>query len=231
MADSLNGLNLLVTRPKHQAQPLCKLIEDNGGNAIVFPTIEIKPLRTDVDISNDDIAIFVSANAVCLNAAPPNLTIVAIGPGTAKELEKNNCRVDFIPDQYNSEGLLVLPILNDVNGKSIVIFCGENSRSLLKDTLQERGAHVKSAICYRRECPATHANPGPIDCIISTSQESLTNLVRLLPEAIHKPLLVISPAMRGLASQLGFSEVLMASNASDQAILSKLFKKLTIYPL
>jgi len=235
-ANSLAGLGVLVTRPEHQADALCQLIEKNGGKAIRFPTMIIQPASDQTRLKNlmrkhYDIAIFVSANAVS-HAMPlwpvHALKIIAIGHGTAKALQKNNAHVDAIPQNYNSEGLLALPMLDQIKGKAIVIFCGENSRPLLRETLEKRGAHVESAICYRRKCPAINAlptlPPESIDLIISTSQENLRNLTTLLPMSnnpwlYNKQLLVISPTMADLAHQLGFTKKsVVAKNASDQAV-------------
>ncbi len=40
-ADVLHGAGVLVTRPQHQAGPLCRLIEQAGGDVIRFPVLEI----------------------------------------------------------------------------------------------------------------------------------------------------------------------------------------------
>jgi len=37
----LAGLTVLITRPRHQADGFCKLIETEGGRALRFPVIEI----------------------------------------------------------------------------------------------------------------------------------------------------------------------------------------------
>ena len=54
MTDSarpLNGAGVLVTRPAHQADRLCQMIEEKGGQARRFPTLEILPLA---DLSDLD---------------------------------------------------------------------------------------------------------------------------------------------------------------------------------
>jgi len=67
----LNKLRILVTRPAHQAKILSELILQLGGQPILFPVIEIKPLPLDGkivnlldDISHLDYAVFISPNAV-----------------------------------------------------------------------------------------------------------------------------------------------------------------------
>ena len=67
----LNKIKILVTRPAHQAEHLCQLIEAEGGQPIRLPVIEVVNIedktalldcRTHLD--ELDIAIFISANAV-----------------------------------------------------------------------------------------------------------------------------------------------------------------------
>ena len=67
----LNGLGVLVTRPEHQAGPLCQLIERHGGVAIRCPALVIRephdwaPALAIFDrLAEYDLAIFTSANAV-----------------------------------------------------------------------------------------------------------------------------------------------------------------------
>ena len=67
----LKKKKILVTRPKHQADNLCKLISFNGGEAIAFPTIDIQPIHEpdkslvkSNSFSGYDFIIFISRNAV-----------------------------------------------------------------------------------------------------------------------------------------------------------------------
>ena len=39
----LTGIGVLVTRPEHQANHLCQLIEAEGGAAVRYPALVIKP--------------------------------------------------------------------------------------------------------------------------------------------------------------------------------------------
>jgi uroporphyrinogen-III synthase len=71
MQGALGGRGILVTRPAHQAEPLCGLIEAAGGRALRFPVMEIRPAADQPAVQADlarlagyDLAIFVSANAV-----------------------------------------------------------------------------------------------------------------------------------------------------------------------
>ncbi|HAY41236.1 MAG TPA: uroporphyrinogen-III synthase, partial [Gammaproteobacteria bacterium] len=57
-------MNVLITRPLHQAQSLKSLLENDGHNGLLFPTLKIKKLIVDVEINNYDALIFISKNSV-----------------------------------------------------------------------------------------------------------------------------------------------------------------------
>ena len=57
---SLTNLRVLVTRPAHQAQALCKQIQRFGGNVLSFPVLEIKPLEVVLPVEAYDLLIFIS---------------------------------------------------------------------------------------------------------------------------------------------------------------------------
>ncbi len=232
---------IVITRPAHQAEPLTKLIEKLGAKTIIFPTLEILPTPDKNDlvaaikqISKYQIAIFVSANAVNYSLADfdqpfPSIPVIAIGPGTARALQAKGIE-STLPQSPSSEAILALPVLQNIHAQKIAIFCGEQTRSLLKTDLTTRGAIVDEIVCYRRRCPVADSKAAlklwqakQVSLIISTSSESLANLWQLFAKMasewlLSTPLLVINPAMAAQAKQYGFQSVIIAANASDQAI-------------
>jgi len=114
----LAGLSVLVTRAEAQADAFCELIQDAHGRPVRFPALEIlgpsdkKGLKQQLsDLSQIDLLIFVSANAVRYafphfpNNIPVNLEIAAVGNATAAALEECGLDATLLPDeQMNSEG-------------------------------------------------------------------------------------------------------------------------------
>lgn len=240
---ALQNRVIVNTRPAHQAISLNQWILSEGGEVIAFPTIEICPPRNShamtsaiTHIDQYDVAIFLSANAVSAAAAnhltlPNNLTLIAIGPGTAQALQTHFKMHAQIPKQYNSEGILEMPILALGAQKKIAIFCGEQPRLLLKQTLSHSGAEVDEIICYQRRIPDINLSywvpkllHSHADLIICTSLESLQNLYHLLKHTVAQfwlsktPLLVISQKMALLCKSLSLKPTIIANDASDQAI-------------
>jgi uroporphyrinogen-III synthase len=120
---TLHGLNILITRPAHQAASLCKKVRDLGGNPILFSTIEIIPAKNQAalqivitNLNTFKIAIFVSSNAVLQTmplikahwpVLPTHLHIMAIGAATKQTLEKFSITECALPkEQFNSENLV-----------------------------------------------------------------------------------------------------------------------------
>ncbi|MFQ5983491.1 MAG: uroporphyrinogen-III synthase, partial [Woeseiaceae bacterium] len=208
----LAGFGVLVTRPEHQADELTTAIEAAGGEAIRFPVIEIEPLESE-DVNRSlatlpppDITIFVSTNAVLcgLNYVDGDETaIAAIGPTTRSAIESAGKRVDIFPAEgFDSEHLLAEAKMRAVSGKNIRIIRGETGRTLLADTLRERGATVDYLPVYRRLTRAysptllkgleNRWRDGQVNCVIAMSVDSLDKLLEILPPGCHE-LLVTTP--------------------------------------
>ena len=52
MNNMLEGLSILVTRPKEQAKSLLDKLRKLGAEVIAFPTVEIEPLNHSADFLN-----------------------------------------------------------------------------------------------------------------------------------------------------------------------------------
>ncbi len=244
----LRGLGVLVTRPAHQAEPFCRLVEAAGGRAVRFPVIEIAPpqdpekLQRQIRRLDDfDLAIFISPNAAERAVAaimaerdfPAGLQRAAIGRKTARRLEALGYPAQIVPDKgFDSEALLALPEMQTVAGKNIIIFRGGPGRGLLADTLRARGAQVEYADVYRRIMPKP-ARPlasllGDVDVVAVTSNEGLQNLFDMVDTVAHeklrqKPLLAGSRRVVELAAKLGWNKIIIpAKNPGDDAMLDAL---------
>ncbi|HEY0722227.1 MAG TPA: uroporphyrinogen-III synthase [Gammaproteobacteria bacterium] len=241
-----------MTRPFHQAGPLCELIEQAGGQAVPFPLLAVEAVvesdalsRLLDHLADYWLAIFISPNAVRFGieaaarhgGVPAPLLLAAVGEGSRRELESRLGRaVDLVPgERFDSEGLLALPQLQQVANRRVVIFRGNGGRELLAETLRARGAQVDYAEVYRRlplPAPdrATLARwmSGAVNAVTVTSSEALQTLHDGLDEAGRDwlrglPLFVVSERCAALARQLGFRQaVQIARHASDRAIMESL---------
>src|SRR5688572_21517320 len=150
MKAALAGKRILVTRPRAQSERFAQRIRAAGGEALVFPAIEIlepanpRPARALLQkLEQFELAVFVSPNAVERGLAmlgrpwPETVRTAAVGAGTRSVLEENGIKDVIAPSgQADSEALLALPQLR--NPRSVVIFRGEGGRAFLGLALRER---------------------------------------------------------------------------------------------
>ncbi len=245
MACDLEGRGVLITRAAHQATGLIGLVESHNGRAIPFPALGIGPSRN-VETARAwlaqawELVVFISPNAVAfavelLREAPLQAVhIAAVGAATAQALQAAGSPADLLPQgRFDSEGLLALPQLQQIEGRRVLIVRGEGGRPLLGDTLRARGAKVEYAEVYRRLRPEVDPAPllqrwsAEVDVVTATSAEVLDNLLAMLGRQgqellLKTPLLVISERMAQRAGELGFDRLLQASGADDAAVLAAL---------
>ena len=197
----LTGISIGITRQVDQAKKLSALITIAGGTPILYPLIEITPL-TDYSqfgtviqtVHEYDWAIFISSNAVqngmprLVNIGiPDNLQFAAIGPVTAAELKAFGVKQVLTPViRFDSESLLALPEMHDMQGKKIILFRGIGGRDVLAETLSARGATVTFAECYQRVNPQTSCDvlanlyaEKKLQGMVVTSSEAMRHLLDL----------------------------------------------------
>jgi uroporphyrinogen-III synthase len=239
----LKGRRILVTRPFRQAAGLVELIEQQGGDAIVFPVIEIAanyvkewsewhPLQTNwlVFVSRNAVEHFLQGSPQTL---PAHIKLAATGEGTAQTMRENRLTVDLQPELSNgSEGLLQLPEWQQMDQQHVVIVRGDGGRELMAETLRARGAKISYLEVYRRQLPTVSADLQQQACsadwLTATSANGVTNLLSLLstncPEILQKPLVVVSERIKAFAIEKGFKQVHVSLDASDGAIIQRLIE-------
>ena len=200
MADRpLQGVGVLVTRPRTQATELVNAIEQQGGRAYCFPVMEIAPFDDNVvhrqaaELDKPDVVIFVSRNAVEYGIEfTAGGKIAVLGPATAKAVKAAGRVVDIQPASgFDSEHLLEEAALQDVADKHVRIIRGTSGRELLAQELTARGATVDYLSVYERHLPEVGPDTladlesrwrqGEINVVTVMSVQSLSNLAELLP--------------------------------------------------
>jgi uroporphyrinogen-III synthase len=243
-ARRLEGIGVVVTRPRSAGEPLAAALSREGARTWLFPALAIEDVEPDAalrdllaGIGRFDLAIFVSANAVEKGLAatrrfapwPPAIRTAAIGEATAQAL-RNSGIPDAIspPERHDSEGLLALAQLRDVRGQNIIIFRGEGGRERLKEVLEERGARVTYAQCYRRMRPDTDPaavvaalERGEVQAVSVLSGETLENFAAMVGEAraLRDVTLIVPHAAVGahLAARR-FARVVVAAHGAEGLI-------------
>jgi uroporphyrinogen III methyltransferase/synthase len=229
----LFGRRIVVTRPRAQASGFVDLLEEQGAEALPFPTIETVPLESydRLDAALDEIAryswlIFTSVNGVKyffarLRARQQDIRslgsvrIAAIGPETARTVEALHLRVEAMPEEYRAEALV--PVLGEVRGQHLLLPRALEARAILPLELQALGAQVDEIAVYRTILPQTTQTrelqallkEGEIDLVTFTSSSTVRNFVALFPEDEVRSLLAktrigcIGPITADTARQYG----------------------------
>lgn len=202
---SPKGIGIVITRPRPAAEALAAALAAGGAKPFVFPALAIEDIPpTDAletalaRLPQAALAIFVSAHAVQKGLAaaarhgpwPAATEVAAVGEATAEALRNSGfARVISPRERHDSDALAALPELQQarVSGRDVVIFRGEGGRERLKSVLEERGARVSYAECYRRMRPQSDPGPllqawarGDIQAVSALSGETLENFVAMI---------------------------------------------------
>jgi len=234
---SLRGTRIAITRPAGAGGAWASRVRALGGTPLLLPGSSLraapdaaaarKALRTALAC---DIVIFTSPAAVRfaqrLGGLHGRATILAPGAGTQRALQRAGCRPAIAPAREDSEGILALPMLRNVRGRSVGMVGAAGGRGLLDRTLAARGAGVIHAHVYQR-APARlgrrHADAlrnsarKPLYVLLS-SAEALANIIANLPDDALRALLrgtavASSERIASAARKAGFARFLRARSA------------------
>ena len=249
-----SGRKILVTRPAHQSENMCRLIEQQGWQAIRFAVLEIQARDLSAldsqhiqEIEQYQHVIFVSVNAI--NFALPlisgkieclqKISCIAVGKASYQALQAHGVRDVLVPQLgFNSEAILAMPEMQDMQGQSCLIIRGAGGREFLADNLRKHGARVDYLEVYKRVIPVSdsgligeYLRHKALAAILIYSGDALRNLLKMLAKEdikknlLHTPVLVISQRVRDLAKKIGFKNIIIADEASDAAMINAILKE------
>ncbi len=252
----LANRRILVTRAAGQASTLAALLEAEGAEAILIPTIEIAPPASwcalDAALSelrSFDLLIFTSANAVeafavrarTLGISPHPKRIAVIGPATAAAVQGSDLSPDdavlLEPARYVAEALAEL-LLPHAPGARMLLVRAAIARDTLPATLSAAGASVAIAEAYRTIVPPRSIadlqrlfTTNPPDAITFTSASTARNLATLLDSAsltIPKSVVLasIGPITSQAMRELNLEPTVEASEATIPSLVEALIYQL-----
>ncbi len=254
---------VLVTRSSGQGSELAEHLRSLGAEPILIPAIELVAPTSfaalDAAIAtfvSFDWLLFTSANAVeaLHHRAPhlrdilavesprsPAIRIAAIGPATAKALQRIALNPDLLPPQAVAESLTeaLLPHAHQPDGRPtrFLLIRAEEARELLPESLRAAGAEVTVAPAYRTIIPENSvallrdllASPeqgtasAALAAITFTSASTARNLLALtetarvtLPESALR--ISIGPVTSATLRELGLPPHAEASEATVAAL-------------
>ncbi|MGL6644206.1 uroporphyrinogen-III synthase [Aeromonas caviae] len=235
----------LVVRPAAQANQLVQMLRQLGHAPLYCPLLETRP-GCDLPHLGDmlreaDLVIAVSMHAVHFahyfllqtGQTWPHIDYFAVGQASADAFAEVGIQA-LCPADPRSEGLLALPALQGVSGRRVLILRGNDGRDLIARTLASRGALVHYCATYERHYPdldgdalTRHWQTAGLDSLLITSGELLQRLLALVPGPQHpwlydRLLVVPSPRVAEMAEGAGFTRIVIAQGASNQALVAAL---------
>ncbi|MFK8770899.1 uroporphyrinogen-III synthase [Aeromonas caviae] len=235
----------LVVRPAAQANQLVQMLRQLGHAPLCCPLLETRP-GCDLPHLGDmlreaDLVIAVSMHAVHFahhfllqtGQTWPHIDYFAVGQASADAFAEAGIQA-LCPADPRSEGLLALPALQGVSGRRVLILRGNDGRDLIARTLASRGALVHYCATYERHYPdldgdalTRHWQAAGLDSLLITSGELLQRLLALVPGPQHpwlydRLLVVPSPRVAEMAEGAGFTRIVIAQGAFNQALVAAL---------
>ena len=228
----LFGRGVVITRPETQAGEMSERLLAEGARVIPFPVIRIAPPaswealdRAIARLADYRWIVFTSANGVAFFFRRlkergrdirdlKGIRIATIGPATAAAVEGLGIRVDLVPEEYISEGVVEAFAGTDLKGCRVLLPRAETARDVIPDGLSGMGAAVDVVTAYRTvpsDRKASELLPfvdgGKIDVITFTSPSTVTHFLGImgpefrLPEKIR--IACIGPVTAAAARKAG----------------------------
>lgn len=164
----LFGVSIGITRPADQCPAIAAQIVRQGGEPVVMPLLEIRPLEASAAeearrqlqrLAEYQWLIFTSVNGVeefvrLLWEAGMDLRavgqarIAAIGTSTAAALAENRLRADLVPTEFRAEALADALIPHVANSRCLWLRASRG-RDVLPERLRQAGAVVDELVVYQ----------------------------------------------------------------------------------
>ena len=156
----LAGLRVVVTRPRSSARELVEGLFMAGAEVLITPAIRVvgmdvqgKLRSTQLDLNCFEVVAFTSPNAVgffanvlrCKNRDWRWIKqIAAVGPATAKALNKLGIHVDLQPvARFSAESLSELLVSIFPTGTSVLLPCSQLAGNVLQESLRQAGLNPR----------------------------------------------------------------------------------------
>jgi len=232
------GKKILVTRPRHQAGALSRLLSERGALPVELPAIDIQPIADTAELDQAisslnryNWIIFTSVNGVEAffkrlyslkqdARALHSLKVGVIGPATAESLEQRGIIPDYCPVVYTGDGLIAGLKDWNVTGERFLLPRADIADKELIEGITRLGAEVHEIAVYKTVAVANAVSEfekllasGEVDVITFTSSSTVSNLLSALgDEAIKHDVKIacIGPKTADTVARAGFKAVIVA---------------------
>jgi len=240
----LEGIRVLVTRPRERSEELCFLLEDEGAEVLHVPLLELLPpedprplMAAAESIQRYKWVVFASASAVeaLLEAVREagtmdllsRVRIAVVGPRTARAVEGYGLTVSVESPEGTGSALyeVMRPGLEPED--EVLLPAAEEGRRELEDALREHGARVTRVTAYRSRAAALppeaqgllESSP-PHVALFASPRTAEAFLEAVGRERIGAARLVaIGPTTAAALAQLGLPVAAVAERPTPEALV------------
>lgn len=171
-------LRVAVFRPDDERlADAVELLDSLGADPVADPMLAVEPTGNSPR-EQADYVVLTSKTGVELAAdegwEPEGSTVCAVGTATADALREAGYRVDLVPDEFSSTGLVNL-LEDEVTGANVEVARSDHGSPVLLGGLDDAGASVHETVLYRLERPdeagdsTELAATGELDATLFTS--------------------------------------------------------------
>jgi uroporphyrinogen-III synthase len=244
---NLNGTRVVITRPQGQAEEFATALERAGAIPILFPVIEIRPIRETTALDRAlskldcyDWLVLTSVNgvetvwarlsALGINRIPEQIQVAAIGPKTAEALKECGIDPNYVPGEFVAEA--IVPGLGDLRGRWVLLPRADLARPALPRAIQVQDGVAHEIAVYhtlpaRPDPAALEALRQGVDIITFTSSSTVRNFVALVAgggldpyNLAGSPLIAcIGPITAGTAKEEGLRVDAVAEEYTTEGLL------------
>ena len=242
----LAGLRIAITRPLDQTEDVVARIHAAGGEARLYPLIDIALRHQSADFLQaiaivPDLFVFTSVNGVRAYVAgctelghmvPKNQPAYCVGSATAKAAQAAGFAVQAMPQVFAAENLPTVIHAPQKSRTRILLVRGNLAEPLLPLRLEQAGYEVSEAIGYETttSSAARHlfvdAQRQQVDVITFYSGSAVTALltgqVTKLPSTCV--LAAVGPKTAQVIKDFGYEAQVVATSASTEALIEALIQ-------
>ena len=251
-ADPASQWYVISLRPRGEHATMRRAAARHGAGVIALSPWVLVP-REDADTRRELHAALCASRVVFTSPAavraarrlrvleglplvPPTLGAApqwyGVGAGTASALRRAGAGFAQSPARMDSEGVLALPALLDVDGRDVGLVTAPGGRDALEPALRARGARVLRADVYTREparlstralaalrgtqapCVVAVSSAGALEQVLDRAPDAIGTLLRGLP------LVAASERLAAHARALGFARVCVAPGPQPDVLVA-----------
>lgn len=234
-AGPLSGITVLVTRPRESA--LARVLRRAGARVVWQPAICIEPdiatpeldaaLRRLSDFEWIVLTSVPGASAFWRRVAALRVDrhaiaaarFAAVGPATARAIERGGARVDVIAKPFSAEGLVLRLTDRLAAGSTVLHPCAREARPILGDGLRRLGARITEAMAYQTgPSPAVTGLPmildAGVDCVVFCSPSAVRAVLPHHTVIARSAIACIGPTTAAAAQAAGLRVQIVAPQAT-----------------